>query len=241
MTREPTDAPDPARSADPSAPLAPRRPDDPDVGPKPEASADPDAAAVTRAERDDVRAARRGDRAAFGRLVERHRPAVVASLRRWVRDPHRADDLAQDTLLRAMRRIRQVRSDIRVRPWLLAIARNVAIDLARRRTRDPMVELREPESAPADEVREAPRDYGVGARVWGAIRCLPPREQRLVLLRYERGLSNREVARECGLNEDVVKVSLHRSRRRLRRWIEDGGAGGAAGERGGAGSDGARS
>lgn len=167
-----------------------------------------------------VRLARRGDRRALDALIRTHGGAVRAILRKITGDPHRADDIAQEAFLRAIDAIRRIRSGVPFRPWLIAIARNIAIDWSRRSKRYREVEMQNPDIlACADSVAEPRRSYDAGPRVWNAVRRLSERDRRLVVLRYGRGLTNIQVARECGVSEDAVKVSLHRSRRRLRKLV----------------------
>src|SRR5205085_6739694 len=82
-----------------------------------------------------VRRARDGDRAAFDELVRRTSRLVYARLVLDTGDSHRAEDLLQETLLRAYRSIRQLADAKQFRPWLLAIAHNVLTDAARREAR----------------------------------------------------------------------------------------------------------
>ena len=77
-----------------------------------------------------VRSARRGDRAAFEELVRRTSRLVFARLYLETGDAHRAEDLLQETLLLAFRRIGELDQPAGFRAWLLKIAQNVAIDAA---------------------------------------------------------------------------------------------------------------
>lgn len=171
-----------------------------------------------------VLAARRGDRSALDELLRKHGPAIEATLKRLLRDSHLADDVAQEAYLRALHAIRRMRPDVPFRAWLIAIARNIAIDGMRRGSRGKEVEIQDPDALPAAVVSEPTRLYDNGPQVWNAVRKLSDRDRRLVVLRYGRGLTNTQVALECGMTEDTVKVSLYRSRRRLRTWVEEAGA-----------------
>ncbi|KPJ70472.1 MAG: hypothetical protein AMS14_10610, partial [Planctomycetes bacterium DG_20] len=73
-----------------------------------------------------VRRAQAGDREAFGRLAERHQQALFRFVVGLVTDHHAAEELTQETLLRAFRRVRHLQDPERVRAWLVAIARNLA-------------------------------------------------------------------------------------------------------------------
>src|ERR1700681_1659277 len=82
-----------------------------------------------------VRSARDGDRAAFEELVRRTSRLVFARLYLETGDTHQAEDLLQETLLRAFRSLRALLDPRGFRSWLLRIAQNVVIDAARRNLR----------------------------------------------------------------------------------------------------------
>ncbi|MFG0316557.1 MAG: RNA polymerase sigma factor [Planctomycetota bacterium JB042] len=171
-----------------------------------------------------VRAAREGDDEAFGELVRSSWPALVRSVEAAVGDHHEAQDLVQEALLRAHGRLDRLEADAHFVPWVRRIARNVAVDRMRRRRRQLAVELLDPDSLRAAEVREADPARNADeeedrerrlVRLWHDIAELPPRERRLLLLYYGRGMSIGAVAEECGMSTSGVKVALHRARRSL--------------------------
>lgn len=83
-----------------------------------------------------VRAARDGDRAAFGALVIRHRPLVLAVCRRAPRDPDLAEDVTQEAILQAMLSLDRLRRPDRFGPWLAGIGLNLCARLRRQRARE---------------------------------------------------------------------------------------------------------
>src|SRR5580700_958825 len=86
------------------------------------------------AEIDLVRAARRGDRKAFARIVELHKQSVYATAARLI-GPSDAFDVSQEAFLRAFQALPSFEAAKPLRPWLLAIARNCCVDEIRRRAR----------------------------------------------------------------------------------------------------------
>ena len=92
----------------------------------------------TLGDRDLVRLAVSGETWAFGRLVERYGERVLARVRRVVRRPDDAEDLAQEVFLLAFRRLGQLHDGSRFSPWLLRIAENTARNWHRRQ----MVQIR---------------------------------------------------------------------------------------------------
>ncbi|MBI4881532.1 MAG: sigma-70 family RNA polymerase sigma factor [Planctomycetes bacterium] len=178
------------------------------------------------AERSDaelVLEARLGDAEAFGQLVARHWRALVRRTERVVGDHHLAQDVVQEAFVRAHRNLRTLEHNTHFFLWVMRIARNIAVDCVRAERQHPLLELAEPDQIVACDVvsEPAPADSGAreraqeAARVWSAVKSMPERERRLMVLRYARGLSQRQIAEECGLSLGHVKVALHRGRTRL--------------------------
>lgn len=82
-----------------------------------------------------VERARRGDRAAFGDLVDRHRAAVLRAVSAALGGPDEADDVAQEALVTAFARLSSFREESSFRTWLLTIAWHKALDRRKARTR----------------------------------------------------------------------------------------------------------
>ena len=172
--------------------------------------------------------ARRGDRDAADLLARRcRRPAYVLALH-LLRDPDDALDVAQDALLRLFTTLHRIRPDRPVRPWLLAIVRNRARDLLRRRkvrrhrplaADDPVggVELRSAAPLPdADAERSE-----LQARVWRAVGTLSDDHREVLVLRDYQGLTYDEIAGVLNVPRGTVMSRLHRARKTLRRRLED--------------------
>jgi RNA polymerase sigma-70 factor (ECF subfamily) len=157
-----------------------------------------------------VRAARHGDRAAWGCLYRAYSRMVHAIL--LARVPrHDAEDLTHDVFARAMRSIGTLRDDGSVGPWLAAAARNLAIDHARRARRAPRGEGAEPAapSAPAPLADEA-------AAALEAIQRLPEAYRETLLMRFVEGLTGPEIAARTGMTHGSVRVNLCRGMELLR-------------------------
>src|SRR5881296_2711835 len=87
-----------------------------------------------------VQQAQRGDRGAFEELVRRTSRLVFARLYLETGDPHAAEDLLQETLLRAYHSLGQLHDPGHLRTWLLTIAQNLVTDHARRQSRQKRAE-----------------------------------------------------------------------------------------------------
>jgi RNA polymerase sigma-70 factor (ECF subfamily) len=176
---------------------------------------------MTDAEAALVRSARRGDRAAFEELVRRTSRLVFARLYLETGDAHRAEDLLQETLLLAYRRIPELSEPAGFRAWLLKIAQNVAIDAARR-------DARQKRAAPgtlsifndvASKGREPPEELAqteLRNRVLGVLRSLPEEYRLPLTLRYIGGADYEAIQMQLGLTNGSLRGLLYRGLQMLR-------------------------
>ncbi len=155
-----------------------------------------------------VAAARRGDRAAFAELYRRFSRAVHGVVLTRVAYGDVAD-LVQEVFTIALQRLPQLADAAAFPGWLLAIARNRAIDHVR--GAKPIDEL--PELAvPASRAAEV-------AQVIVALRTLPETYQETLVLRLVEGMTGPEIAEQTGLSPGSVRVNLHRGMKLLRQSL----------------------
>jgi RNA polymerase sigma-70 factor (ECF subfamily) len=156
--------------------------------------------------------ARDGDRSAEEVLFRRYRPIVDRLARRLLPERARspafdADDLVQETLAAAYQRLHEYREDSRFLYWIERI-------LERRFAR-PL----ESADAPAAPSRSTPsaglRGREEQARIAEAMSCLSEEDRDVLALRYERGLSNEEIAERLEISGDTARKRLSRARARL--------------------------
>lgn len=160
---------------------------------------------------------RAGDEVAFRVLVARHRPWLVRLATRLLgNDPHGAEDLAQESLLKLHAAARQDRRPLRIRPWLAVVARNASLDEHRKRRPELPGELPEASTAGDGIFMLDP----ALSRAWSA---LSGRHREVMYLRELLGLSYREIATVMGLTDSAVETLLFRARAALRREYERAG------------------
>jgi RNA polymerase sigma-70 factor (ECF subfamily) len=149
-------------------------------------------------------------------------PRVYNFFRYRVLDRATAEDLTATTFEKAWRsRGRYRASRGSVSTWLLAIARNVAIDHFRRPR--PEVPL-DPEALPAGETPEtAVSRTAELRRLEALVGALPARERELLSLKYGAGATNRDIAKVTGLSESNVGTILQRTVAALRAAWDEGG------------------
>jgi RNA polymerase sigma-70 factor (ECF subfamily) len=171
---------------------------------------------------DLVRRAGDGDRSGFEELVRRTSRLVFSRIYLDTGDPHRAEDLLQETYLLAYRSLHRLRNPDGFRPWLLAIAHNVVTDAARhdlrqKRAAPPRtdVELRmlaaveKPpgEAMEGDERRE---------QVLAVLRSLPDEYRLPLTMRYITGSDYETIGTQLGLTNGSLRGLLHRGLKLLR-------------------------
>ena len=166
-----------------------------------------------------VRRAQAGDRAAFGRLVERYAGQARRLCRAVLRDPDDADDAAQDAFLSAWVKLGQFDPGRPLGPWLLRITANSARDRRRRRTVRQTETLAE--SMPSEgRLPDAEMDRMLlGTRLRAALDDLPVRGRAAVVLFDVLGYSHAEIAGILGVPEGTVRSDVHHARRRLRQLL----------------------
>lgn len=175
-----------------------------------------------------VQRAQAGDREAFRVLVERHSRSVFRLAFRLTGNEHDADEVVQDSFIRAHGRLERFESRSTFSTWLYRIAANCAVDLLRaRKTHEPL----EPggadgrAAAPA-ALTTAPNQERhllggqIQARVRSALAHLTEQERLAFVLRHVEGLSIDEIAEQMNLRTNATKHSIFRAVRKMRVALE---------------------
>lgn len=172
-----------------------------------------------------VAQARAGRQSACRELVSRFQRSIHNLILRMVHDRALAEDLAQETFLKAFSHLHRYDPRFKLSNWLLKIAHNTAIDHLRRR-RLPMISLDSPirdERAAVETLADptTPRPderlahAEVAAELGRAVRQLRPEYREAVVLRYHEDLSHEEIADIMGVPVGTVKSYLFRARAEL--------------------------
>lgn len=178
-----------------------------------------------------LEALRRGDRAEFARLVEAYSPMIYRLGLKMLADPQDAEDILQETFIKAYKHIEDFDGRSSLSTWLYRIATNEALMLLRRK-RPEAISFDQP--AQDDNLQEPlqivdwcclPEEEFMSAetraQLDAAIEKLPPGLRLVFLLRDVAGLSTREAAEVLNLSEMAVKTRLSRARLRLREELTD--------------------
>jgi RNA polymerase sigma factor (sigma-70 family) len=160
-----------------------------------------------------------GDREAFAAVYDRYADRLYDFCASVLRDRHEAEDAVQDTFVLAAQRLTQLNDPERLRPWLYAVARSVALRKARTRKRvvlDTEVgDMVDPDAGPQRKAElSALRDL-----VWSAAAGLSERDRALLDLHLRQGLDGAELGEAMGVSAGHAYVLLSRLRDQVERSL----------------------
>jgi RNA polymerase sigma-70 factor (ECF subfamily) len=168
-----------------------------------------------------------GDTPAAGELFTVYHDRICHYIACMIRDTAEAEDLTQETFLRAHCRQEALRDPKAARGWLYRIATNVCLDRLRQRTRQARVcqdELQHvrPAALENSSVQEQAERAETSTCVQRCLDYLPDSYRAVILLYEGHGLTAPEIANLLGVSLATVKIRLHRARRRLQEVMEIG-------------------
>jgi len=154
------------------------------------------------------------------RFVNEHLRRIFVQIYRIVRNRADAQDLTQETFIKALQRQEQLKDEQKAAHWLSRIATNTAIDFMRRSGRASFcdIELAPPSHAESPEqalLRSEHHDY-----LEDGLRLLSPRERAALILRDVEGLPAEEVARHLNCSKATVRSHIANARTKFRKYVE---------------------
>jgi len=154
------------------------------------------------------------------RFVSEHLRQVFRHVYRIVRNVADAQDLTQETFIKALQRQEQLKDDQKAVQWLLRIATNTAIDFIRRSGRVSFSEIEDYPQSRAESpetlvLRSEHRDY-----LADGLRLLSPRERAALMLRDVEDLPAEEVARRLDCSKATVRSHIANARTKLKKYLE---------------------
>ena len=159
-----------------------------------------------------VEAAIAGEREAVTALTEAYLPRVFGLALRLTRNREQAEEVTQETFVRALRNLTQLKNTQRLTSWLLTITANTVRELARKQRREAPLDYEppaiEPEVDTAKERRQKALDLAVAQ--------LEPHDRELFLLHTVEGVRLKALASEHGVSLPAMKSRVHRIRSRIR-------------------------
>src|SRR5512140_261487 len=171
---------------------------------------------------------RGGDSDAFGLLVDRHSRAIFRLAFRMTGNAQDAEDVVQETFLKAYRQLGRFESRANFSTWLHRIAVNCSIDLIRTRRHQESAhdgpDLERYEATAEERADHSPErlmlSTQVHERVHEAMGALSPMERAAFVLRHFEGHSIEEIGRTLGLKTNATKHSIFRAVRKMRAALE---------------------
>ena len=174
-------------------------------------------------QRAEVLAARKGDKRAFESLVRSIQRPVYGLCLRLLRTEGEASEVAQEAFLRAYQHLNKFDEGKPFDLWVMAIARNLCLDLLRRRSRmstEDVDELREalPSQQQTQEERVIAQEEH--ASLESALQTLPVDDREVLALYYVQRRTTKEIAQLLGVAPGTIMARLFRAREKLRRHMK---------------------
>lgn len=180
-----------------------------------------------------VAQARLGREAAYRELVRRYERPIFSLIYRMVRDRELAEDLAQETFVKALKAVGSYRPEYKFSSWIFKIANNAAIDHLRKRELATLSIEGSPHAVTPDAMEATALQIGgrlpdplevleareLGGAIEAAIGRLRPEYRACILLRHVEGRPYEEIAEMLGLPLGTVKTYIHRGRHELREAL----------------------
>ena len=161
---------------------------------------------------------RNGDVEAFGELVRRYQQAVFNVCFRMLEELREAEDLTQESFLRAYRKLETFDVERPFGPWIRRLAANLCLNHLEK-GRIPQMPLDEERDQSIESVVPDPERHHIREesqkRVRAAIMELPPKYRAVIELRHFQTMDYAEIAKTLSIPISDVKSHLHRARRRL--------------------------
>jgi len=188
---------------------------------------------ATASDQDVVLEARDGRQAAYRELVRRYERPIFSLIYRMVRNREQAEDLSQETFVKALNAIESYRPEYKFSSWIFKIANNVSIDHLRRRELDTLSLDGSPHALTPEAVQASALQLGdrqetaleeleakeLGGEIEQAIAALRPEYRSCILLRHVEGRPYEEIATMLDLPLGTVKTYIHRARSELRQAL----------------------
>lgn len=163
-----------------------------------------------------VERVRRGDAEAYGEIVARHMQRAFSIAYRILEQREDAEDVVQDSFIRALERLEQLERGRPFRPWLLRIVVNQALNFRRARGIRTTAQLPDAVAATGPLPDRQAENSELGRRLATALGTLPEKQRTIVQLVDLEGLTSGEAGRIMDLADGTVRWHLHEARKALR-------------------------
>jgi len=161
-----------------------------------------------------------GDPAAFETLVRNHQRMIHSLTYRMTGSPADAEDLAQETFVRAYEQLAGYHGSAKFSTWLYRIAINLCFNWQQREGRRLEVHTQWAQNVAIDRPEAGAGRADLGGRVQAALLRLSAAQRAAVVLTVYDGLSHAEAARALGCSETTVSWRIFSARRKLKAWLQ---------------------
>jgi RNA polymerase sigma-70 factor (ECF subfamily) len=173
----------------------------------------------------DIRASLAGDEAAYARMVDRYEAQVFAQMWRFTRDRRVLEELAQDVFVEGYLNLRTFRGEAPFLHWLRRIGTRVGYrywKLERRARERRNILARQSAPRNTNSIRDPSE---AGETLFRLLEVMAPRDRLVLTLYYFEDCDTKEIAERTGWSQILVRVQIHRARRRLKRLLVEAGYG----------------
>ncbi len=179
-----------------------------------------------------VRAAQKGDPAAFRQLVEKYQRRVFQLAVGMLKDPDEAMDITQDTFVRVHRYLPSFKGDSSFFTWTYRIAMNLCLDAQRRKGRSERIDLEQGDEAEIEAAMDPPSAALAGpqrtalngelrGKIEDALAELSENHRSILLLRELEGLSYEELSKVLGIRKGTVMSRLFHARLKMQSKLRE--------------------
>ncbi len=164
-----------------------------------------------------------GNIAAFEEIIIRYKAKIYKIIFSIIKDPQDAEDLVQEVFIKVYSSIRKFRGRSRFYTWLYRITVNVALNYLRKNKKnlefidDIGFSLKE------KEIEEHIWTQEVIKEIFSLANTLPKKEKLIFILKFQNGLSNKEISEVVGLSRDSVKANLYHALKKMRKFLMEKG------------------
>ena len=161
-------------------------------------------------------------RAAFGDVVREYSQPLYWQIRRMVLNADDADDLLQNTFMKAWNSLENFRGDAKLSTWLHKIAINEAITFLEKEKRRAGVSLDDPDGAAAAGVAASPDIDGdtLGAHLRAAVASLPEKQRLVFNMKYFDDMKYEDMSEILGTTVGALKASYHLAVKKIEKYME---------------------
>lgn len=167
----------------------------------------------------------KGDTNAFAVLVDRYKDMVFTLSLKMVKNREEAEEIAQDSFIKAFRSLNKFKGDSKFSTWLFKVTYNSCLDRLKKLKRvNPLVaidEYTEKEVVELSDIFDSIEDSERKQMIQVCLDRLPHEDRFLLTLYYFEEQSLKEMAKIMGINDNHVKIKLHRSRKKLAGILRD--------------------